>query len=216
VRLHGTIAEGVVDDIEGPDDDGLGWAVSVWVDDPDRGRSIWVLAETDLQPTGFAENADGDRIPVNTVPPAAERRTLLQLRVVTNVIESSIAAAVAANIEESLRDLVGHCRIATEAERHWADPYHYELDVAVEPYGDPVEALQIVAEAGGEGWLSVLDDGWRYNLWWSRPDEDSIFLAPEISGAEVSFLPWDDPSRRPESERPLVAVEAGDSYDDLT
>ena len=216
VRLHGSVVEGVVDDIAGPDDDGLGWAVQVWVDDPDRGRSIWILAETDLQATGFAEGPDGERMPVNGVPPAAERRSLLQIRVVTTVIDSAVAAAVAENIEESVRDLVGHCRISIEAERHWADPYQYELDVAVEPFSDPVEALQIVAEAGGEGWLSVLDDGWRCNLWWSRPDEDSIFLAPEITGAEVSFLPWDDPSRRPESERPLIAVEAGDGYDDLT
>jgi len=216
VRLTGTDAEAVVDEVAGPDDDGLGWAVSLWVDVPDRGRTVWVLPETDLRSTGFAEGPDGERIPVNAVPPAAERRTALQLRVVTSVIDSAVAAQVAENIEESLRDLVGHCRIAIEAERHWADPYHYELDVAVEPYGDPVEALQIVAEAGGDGWLSVLDDGWRCNLWWSRPDEDSIFLAPEISGAEVSFLPWDDPSRRPESERPLVAVEVGDGYDDLT
>ena len=36
-------AEAVVDDIAGPDDDGLGWAVSLWVDVPDRGRTVWVL-----------------------------------------------------------------------------------------------------------------------------------------------------------------------------
>jgi len=209
------MVEGVVDDLAGPDEDGVGWAVQVWVEDPDRGRSIRIVTEDDLQPTGFAEGPDGERIPVNTVPPAAERRTLLALRVVTSVIDSAVAAEVAENIEESLRDLVGHCRISIEAERHWADPYYYELDVSVEPFGDPVEALQIVAEAGGEGWISVLDDGWRCNLWWSRPDDDAIFLAPEISGAEVSFLPWDDPTRRPESERPLVPVEAGDGFDDL-
>jgi hypothetical protein len=215
VRLLGSRTEGVVEDIAGPDDDGLGWAVSVWVDEPERGRSLWVIAETDLQATGFAEGHDGERIPVNAIPPAAERRTVLQLRVVTSLTDSAIAAQVAEAIEESLRDLVGHCRISTEAERHWADPYHYELDIAVEPYGDPVEALHTLAEAGGEGWISCLDDGWRCNLWWSRPDDDSIFLVHEISGAEVSFLPWDDPSRRPESERPLVAVEAAEGYDDL-
>ena len=140
---------------------------------------------------------------------------MLQLRVVTPLTDSAAAAETAESIEHALRDLIGHCRISVEAERHWADPYHYELDVAVEPYGDPVEALQIVAEAGGDGWLSCIDDGWRCSLWWSRPDEDSLFLVPHISGAEVVFLPWDDPSRRPESERPLVAVEVGEGYDDL-
>jgi hypothetical protein len=216
VRMMGSASEGVVDDIHGPDDDGVGWAVAVWVDVPDRGRSIWIMEEDDLEPTGFAESPDGERIPVNAIPPAAERRTLLQLRVVTTLTDSAVAAQVAENIEAAIRDLVGHCRISIEAERHWADPYHYELDVAVEPYGDPVEALHTLAEAGGEGWLSVLDDGWRCNLWWSRPEDEAIFLVPEITGVEVSFLPWDDPARRPESERPLVPVEAGEGYDDLT
>jgi len=61
-------------------------------------------------------------------------------------------------IEAKIRDLVGHCRIAIEAERHWSDPYHYELDVSVEPLGDPVEALLTLAEATAEGarsWASA-------------------------------------------------------------
>ncbi len=219
VRIAGGPAddptEGVVDDIVGPDDAGGGWAVSVRVERPGRGgRSVWVVAEDELEPTGFAEGRNGMRVPVNTVPPAAERRTALELRVVTPLTDSSLAAQVAESIELALRDLVGHCRISIEAERHWSDPYHYELDVSVEPLGDPVEALLTLAEAGGDGWLSCVDDGWRCNLWWSRPDDDAVFLAPEIQGAEVSFVPWDDPSRRPESERPLVAVEAGEGYDD--
>ncbi len=220
VRLAGEegswSTEAVVDDIAGPDDAGVGWAVSVWVERPDRGgRSVWVVREDELESTGFAEGPDGERLPADAVPPAAERRTVLEFRVVTPLTDSSLAAQVAENIELALRDLVGHCRIAIEAERHWSDPYHYELDVSVEPLGDPVEALLTIAEAGGEGWLSCVDDGWRCNLWWSRPDEDAVFLAPEIHGAEVSYLPWDDPSRRPESERPLVAVEAVDGHDEL-
>jgi hypothetical protein len=214
VSIAGSAAQGVVDEIVGPDDNGIGWAVSLWVDEPGRGRSVWVVAESDLEATGFAEGPSGERIPANAIPPAAERRTVLELRVVTALTDSAVAAQVAESIEAAVRDLVGHCRISIEAERHWSDPFHYELDVAVEPYGDPVDALQTIAEAGGDGWLSCVDDGWRCQLWWSRPDDDAIFLAPEISGAEVSFLPWDDPRRRPESERPLVAVEALDGYDD--
>ena len=156
--------------------------MSLWVDVPDRGRTVWVLAETDLRVDRLRRGPRRRAHPGQRRAARGRAAHALQLRVVTSVIDSAVAAQVAENIEESLRDLVGHCRIAIEAERHWADPYHYELDVAVEPYGDPVEALQIVAEAGGDGWLSVLDDGWRCNLWWSRPDEDSIFLAPEISG----------------------------------
>jgi hypothetical protein len=219
VRLAGdpgpASIEAVVDDIAGPDDAGAGWAVSVTVERPGRGgRSVWVVREDELESTGFAEGPDGERVPVAVVPPAAERRTVLELRVVTSLTDSSLAAQVAENIELALRDLVGHCRISIEAERHWADPFHYELDVSVEPLGDPVEALLTIAEAGMDGWLSCIDDGWRCNLWWSQPDDDAVFLVPEIHGAEVSFLPWDDPSLRPESERPLVAVEAGDGYDE--
>jgi hypothetical protein len=207
---------GVVEDVVGPNDAGTGWAVTVWVERPGRpSRSAWVVAEDELVATGYAEGPDGVRFPLDAVPPAAERRTALELHVVTGLVDSSIAAQVAESIEHVVRDLVGHCRIAIEAERHWADPYHYELDVAVEPFGDPVEALLTIADAGGDGWLGCLDDGWRCQLWWSRPDDDAVFLVPEIQGAEVSFLPWDDPSRRPESERPLVAVEAGDGYDEL-
>jgi hypothetical protein len=212
---EGAPTEGVVDEIAGPDDAGTGWAVSVWVERPGGLRSVWVVAERELESTGFAEGPDGEQVPVDAVPPAAERRTALELRVVTPLTDSTEAAQVAEEIELALRDLVGHCRIAVEAERHWAEPFHYELDVSVEPFGDPVDALLTIADAGGDGWLSCVDDGWRCRLWWSRPDDDAIFLAQEISGAEVSFLPWDDPSLRPESERPLVAVEAVDGYDDL-
>ena len=70
-----------------------------------------------------------------------------------------VAAQVAEQIEETIRDLVGPCRITVEAERHWADPYNYELEVRVEPLGDPVEALERLAEEG-EG---VLRPAYRIN-----------------------------------------------------
>jgi hypothetical protein len=208
--------EGVVDDLAGPDEAGERWLASVWVDDPDRGgRSLWVLAEDELEATGFAESHSGSRVPVHAVPAADERRTMVTLRVATLLTDSSVAAQVAERIEDAIRDLVGPCRLAVEAERHWAPPYHYELDVYVEPRANPVEALRALTEAGAGGWLSCTDDGWRCDLWWSRPDDDAVFLAPEVHGAEVSFVPWDDPSRRPESERPLVAVQVAESQDDL-
>ena len=201
-------AEGVVEEIAGPDEDGTGWAVTVRVAQAVGAQAIWIVPENELAATGFAEGPEGERLPVAAIPPAAERRTMLFIRVATDLTDSAEAARTAEGIEATLRDLVGHCRIAIEAERHWADPYTYELDISVEPRGDAIDALQILADAGADGWLSCVDDGWRCQLWWSRPYDDAIFLAPEVHGAEVSFLPWDDPSRRPESERPLVAVEA--------
>jgi hypothetical protein len=214
-RPDGGPEEGVVDDLAGPDEAGERWMVSLWVDDPARGgRSLWVVAEDELETTGFAESHEGNRVPVDAVPAAGERRSAVTLRVVTPLTDSSVAAQVAEQIEHAIRELVGPCRLTVEAERHWWAPYHYELDVVVEPHGDPVDALRSLAEAGAGGWLSCTDDGWRCGLWWSQPDEDSVFLAPEVQGAEVSFVPWDDPSRRPESERPIVAVQVGDGWDD--
>jgi hypothetical protein len=136
------------------------------------------------------------------------------MRVVTRLTDSSLASQVAENLEQSIRELVGRCRVTVEAERHWSHPYPYELDVVVEPRGNPADALQALAEAGAGGWLSCTDDGWRCTLWWSRTDDDSVFLAPEVQGAEVVLVPWDDPFRRPESERPIVAVQVADAHDD--
>jgi len=208
-------AEGVVDDVAGPNEAGTAWTVAVWVDDDSHGgRASRVVEEAELEPTGLAEGPDGDRLAAAALHDPDERRTRLQLRVVTALTDSAVAAQVAELIEGAIRDLVGPATIAIEAERHWADPFQYELDVYVEPYGNAVAGLQAVADAGGEGWLSCTDDGWRCDLWWSRPDDDAVFLAPEVSGAELTFLPWDSPARRPEAERPLVAVRVADGFDE--
>ena len=83
------------------------------------------------------------------------------------------------------------------------------------PLDNPVEALRLIAEAGGRGWIACRDDGWRCDLWWSAAgDEGAVFLAPEVHGAEVAFLPWTSPARRPESERPLVAVDVPESVEE--
>ena len=104
-------------------------------------------------------------------------------------------------------NLLGGATVSTEAERHWSQPYNYELHVSIVPEADPVEALQVLAEAGGDGWLACRDDGWRCELWWSSTrDPDAMLIVPEVHAAEVAFLPWSSPRRRPEPERPLVTV----------
>ena len=71
------------------------------------------------------------------------------------------------------------------------------------PHGDPVEALEILAEAGGNGWLACSDDGWRCDLWWSATrDPDAMLVVPEVHGAEIVYLPWSDPTRRPDRRSP--------------
>lgn len=209
--------EVVVEELGGPDEAGSGWMFSVSTDDPRTGgRSFWLLPEDELEPTGEAETRDGRRVPVESLPAPGERRTSLLVRLATSLTESHEAAQVAEQIEETLRELVGPSRIAVEAERHWADPYNYELQVTIAPLGDPVEALQRLADEGEDGWLTCRDDGWRCDLWWRRPadEDDMLFLAPEVHGAEIAFLPWDSPARRPELERPLVAVQVADGHDE--
>jgi hypothetical protein len=180
--------DGIVDDIVGPVEDGRGWAVAVRVGD-----------ELEV----FPEDALESLSPRSDPPP--ERFNTLLLRLVTDLTDSVEAARVAEEIDEMVRFLVGPSVLTIEAERHWADPYHYELDVSVRPLGDPVDALRRLVAAGGDGWLSCSDDGWRCNLWWSA-DDDTGFLVPEVRGAELTFLPWDSPLLRPEAERPLISV----------
>ncbi len=33
-----------------------------------------------------------------------------------------------------------------------------------------------------------------------------MLIVPEVHGAEVAFMPWSSPSRRPDEDRPLVVV----------
>jgi hypothetical protein len=125
---------------------------------------------------------------------------------VTDLTDGVEAAQVAERIDAALRRLVGPAILSIEAERHWAEPYRYELEAAVRPLGDAVAALRALVVAGGDGWLCCRDDGWRCDLWWSADEDGPGFLVPEVRGAYVTFLPWSSPARRPESERPLVKL----------
>ncbi len=186
------LGEGVIDDVVGPTEDGTGWATAVRV-----GDALWVLAEDDLEPARAHASA-----------PQEERFDTLQLRLVTELTDGVQAARVAEQVDATLRELVGPSTLEIEAERHWAEPYNYELDVSVRPLGDAIAALRALADAGGAGWLSCRDDGWRCDLWWNADEEDEPgFLVPEVRGAEVTFLPWQSPARRPEEDRPLVRLE---------
>jgi len=183
------LGEGIVEDVVGPAEGGTGWAVAVQV-----GEALWVLPEDSLE--AKAPGGVG----------GAERLDTLELRLVTDLTDGVQAARVAEQIESTLRTLIGPSLIEITAERHWAEPFHYELDVNVSPLGDAVEAFRALAGAGRNGWLSCRDDGWRCDLWWSDDEDEAGFLVPEVYGAEVTFLPWSSPLQRPEQERPLVSV----------
>jgi hypothetical protein len=211
VRIAGTAAEeAVVEEIAGPNEDGTGWVLTLRLAGAGSPGEPVVLEESEVEPTGLAENDAGERVPLDAEA-AGEPCDRLELRLFTEIADGIEAARVAETIERELADLLGGATVSTEAERHWSEPYNYELAVTVVPDGDPVEALEILAEAGGNGWLACSDDGWRCNLWWnSSRDPDAMLVVPEVHGAEVVFLPWSDPSRRPVDDRPLVVVAVAD------
>lgn len=210
--------EGVVDEIAGPDDEGASWNVTVRFGTGVGARgldSLVLLPEAALEPTGFAEDDRGQRVILDDVPAEDELRTCLELRFFTEIADGIDAARVAEEIERELVDILDGATVSIEAERHWSEPFNYELGVTIVPRGDPVEALRSIADAGGGGWLACRDDGWRCELWWSSAhDDDSILIVPEVHGAEVVFLPWSSPARRPVSERPLVAVDVPETVEE--
>ena len=182
--------EATVEDVVGPAADGLGWAVSVRI-----GDELVVLPEDDLEP-----------VSPGTVG-GPERPDTIELRLVTSLTDGVEAARVAEQVDESVRALAGPAIVDITAERHWAEPFHYELEVEVRPLANALDAFRAFVTTGADGWLSCSDDGWRCDLWWSMEDDDAPgYLVPEVRGAEVTFLPWSSPERRPESDRPLVTV----------
>jgi hypothetical protein len=203
--------EAVVEELAGPNEEGTGWLLTLRLCNEGEGDSMIVLGEADLEATGFAEDNGGQRVPLSTLPEPAAPADHLELRLFTEITDSPDAARVAQSIEQEMCALIGGAAVTTEAERHWSQPYNYELLVSVVPETDPVEALQILAEAGGDGWLAVRDDGWRCDLWWSSSrDPDAMLIVPEVHAAEIAFLPWSSPVRRDEDDRPLVSVSVPD------
>src|SRR4051812_9915530 len=182
------LEEGVVEEVVGPTEAGTGWALAVRV-----GKALWVLPEDDLD--GATQGS-----------PPPERVDTVELRLVTEIADSVEAAQAAERIDAIVRGIVGPSILDIEAERHWAEPFFYELLVSVRPLGAALGAFRALADAGDDGWLSCRDDGWRCDLWWSADDDEPGYLVPEVRGAEVSFLPWSSPAVRPEAERPLVML----------
>jgi hypothetical protein len=201
--------EAVVEEVAGPNDEGSGWLLTLRLCDETGGDTMVVLDEEDLEATGYGESGAGERVVLEAGgEDEPEPRDCLELRLFTEIADGIEAARVAHTIEQELAALLGGATVSTEAERHWSEPFNYELAVSVVPDADPVEALQILAEAGGEGWLACRDDGWRCELWWSATrDPDAMLIVPEVHAAEIAYLPWSTPSRRREADRPLVSVD---------
>jgi hypothetical protein len=210
IRIAGPAgAEGVVEEVAGPNEAGTGWLLNIRLRDGEERHEPVVLDQDDVEATGLVQNEVGEPVPLDAEH--GEPADMLELRLFTEIADGIEAARVAERIEQELIDLLGGATVTIEAERHWSEPYNYELAVSVAPHGDPIEALEILAEAGGNGWLACSDDGWRCDLWWSATrDPDAMLVVPEVHGAELAFVPWSDPSRRPQEDRPLVVVAVAD------
>lgn len=208
-------SEGVVEDVAGPNEDGTGWDVTVRIGETGEADTLVSLPESKLEATGLALDERGRRVPLSAVPAPAELRDRIELQLFTEIVDGVAAARVADELERELLAVLPGAVITIVAERHWSQPYNYEFALGVEPLGDAVDALGWLALAGDGGWISSRDDGWRFDLWWSGSGgERAVFLVPDVHGAEVSFLPWQSPRRRPADERPLLAVPIRAGLDD--
>jgi hypothetical protein len=215
VRLTASGEEAVVQASAGPNAEGTGWDLILRLAAPGPSDSLVVAAESELETTGFGEDESGARVPAGTLPASAEAADRIEIRFFTEITDGIDAARIAAEIEDDLVELVGEADVQTEAERHWSEPYNYELAVTVVPHRSSIEAIRKLAKAGEAGWIACRDDGWRLELWWSASrDPDAILIVPEIHAAEISFCPWSSPARRPDTERPLVAVAVPNDDDD--
>lgn len=204
-------SEAVVAELAGPDDSGTGWNVTLRLGATADVDPMLTVSELELESTGLAEDERGRRVPLGAIPAPEEPRDRLELRLFTEITDGIDAARIAETIEHELTALLGGATVTIEAERHWAEPFNYELAVSILPHDDPIEALEILAEAGGHGWLACRDDGWRYDLWWSSSrDLDAMLIVPEVHAAQIAFIPWSSPARRPPEDRPLVPVAVAD------
>ena len=49
----------------------------------------------------------------------------------------------------------------------------------------------------------------------SAADEEAVLIVPQVHAAELAYLPWRSPRRRPHTERPLVAINLLDGQQQL-
>src|SRR4051812_43906756 len=99
--------EAVVEEIAGPNDDGDGWLLTLRLCREGAGEPMVILAEDDLEATGFGEDAGGQRVPLSALPEQPEPYDCLELRLFTEITDGIEAARVAQSIEHEIGALLG-------------------------------------------------------------------------------------------------------------
>ena len=134
--------------------------------------------------------------------------TCLELRLFTEITDGIDAARVAEEIERELVELLGGATVSIEAERHWSEPFNYELGVTIvtarrpgrsAPFGSPTPEGAAGSPAGTTAGAASSGGA-------PRATSDVVLIVPEVHGAEVAFLPWSSP-RGGRVRAPLVAVD---------
>jgi hypothetical protein len=196
--------EAVIHSISNPNERGTSWLYLVWIDEPEpTGRVLWVVDQSDLTSLGLLEHDDGRRDPLPASPSPDEMHDEIYLRLVTDIRDETAARHVADAAAAALRRLVRVQTLDVEAERHWHEPFYYEVRLRLEVEGDVLAAFdRIIAEADS-GWTRVDDDGWRCDGTWSQRDAESgsVLLDPQVEYAEIVASPWETVERRPAAQR---------------
>ena len=209
-------AEGVVSQYYEPSEDCSRWLLFVELPYPDGhedsmldGQPVTlaaVLAEDDLESTGFQAGGDGSRQPLDPTPPSELRDELqLSLMLFPEQIRGRAAARGFADaLLPRIRALVELDEISYSVayERLGTLPTA-QIGFRLAPVGSGFAAFQALGACVDSGWYSSDDDGWRCELYWSQEyaNEGTVFLAPEVDSAVIQLEPWTSLARRPASER---------------
>ena len=201
---------------------GDGWILHVALDPPEHvwaeefaelGLSyegsrthLYAFEEDDLEPTGFQQDQQGRRRPLDPTP-ADERGD--EITVVCRCRRRQ-GRDVSGDVAARLQALVSHAQLTVRRDPHdprlgRVDDDHdaFEVAILVEPNNAGLAAFDAIVGTVDSGFYTCEDDGWKCQYYWHSEwaDPDAIFLAAEVENAQIHLEPWSSPRRRPPDER---------------
>src|SRR6266542_3119154 len=184
---------GVVDHYAGPNTDGTGWSLSVWLAEPETGeQSLWTFDEDELEPTGVLSNPNAPEVAAaEEAGPSEYDHIYVQLT--PSIRPKDEADASLSGIREILRPMVSlvHGNVCRTREGN----YEFDFSARTKNGFAAFKQLRTILPEGRA--FTVNDDGWRIDCVWDRSAaRGAPFLLPEVEYAEFGLLPWSDPKRR--------------------